>query len=161
LTPTHELIDLDEVIGSALKRLERALAGHVVRVNVGQSVPMLTLDFVLTEQVVANLLDNAAKYSPPGTTIDIAVTASTDSVVLTISDEGPGIAPADAERIFERFFRIETPDRRPAGVGLGLAICKGFVEAMGGTISVSNRASGRGATFRLAFPVDGAEAAAA
>ena len=155
LTPTRELIDLDEVIGSALKRLERTLAGHVVRVDVGESVPMLTLDFVLTEQVIVNLLDNAAKYAPPGTVIDIAVAAAPGSVLLTISDEGPGIAREDIERVFERFFRIETPDRRPAGVGLGLAICKGFAEAMGATVSVANRASGRGAMFRLVFPVDG------
>jgi two-component system sensor histidine kinase KdpD len=153
LKPKLEPIDLSDVIGSSLKRMEKALIGHAVHVQSDKSVPMLMLDFVLTEQVIANLLDNAAKYSAPETTIEIVVTVLADIVCVQVRDEGPGVAPEDAERIFERFFRVEATDRRPAGTGLGLAICRGFAEAMGGSIGVANRSPGPGAEFTIRFPI--------
>lgn len=158
LKPSLELIDLADVVGSALKRVEKALSGHVVRVDIDETVPMIPLDFVLAEHVLANLLENAAKYSPPGTTIDVSAVADKDRVLLRVRDRGPGIPARDRERIFERFFRLDTPDRRPAGAGLGLAICRGFVEAMGGTIGVADRAPGDGAELTVAFRANRSDA---
>lgn len=151
--PVLEQLDLGDVIGSALNRMEKSLSGHSLRVQVDEPVPMLMLDFVLTEQVIANLLDNAAKFSAAGTSIEISAAASAESVELCVRDQGPGISPDDATRVFERFFRVESADHRPAGTGLGLAICKGFVEAMGGEISVRNRVSEKGSEFLVRFPL--------
>ena len=149
--PGLEPVDPGEVIGSALNRMEKILSGHSIRVQIDDAVPMPMLDFVLTEQVIANLLDNAAKFSAPGKSIEVSATVVADSVEISVRDQGPGIPPEDTARVFERFFRVETADRRPAGTGLGLAICKGFVEAMGGTISCGNRMPGPGAEFTIRF----------
>ena len=154
LKPNLELIEFRDVIGSALKRMERALEGHLVRVTIEEPEPMLMLDFVLAEQVIANLLDNAAKYSPVGTTIEIDVRKLPGQVAVSIRDEGYGVSPEYATRIFERFFRVESADRRPAGTGLGLAVCKGFVEAMGGTIGFASRSPTPGSEFVVSFPIE-------
>jgi two-component system sensor histidine kinase KdpD len=121
-------------------------------------LPLLRGDFVLLEQVLVNLLENAARYAPGGTTVEIAGRAGGEAFVLEIRDRGPGIPAVDAERIFDRFYR--SPGVAPGkGVGLGLAVAKGFVEAMGGTIAAVERAGG-GTVFRLSFPADLVTAAA-
>jgi two-component system sensor histidine kinase KdpD len=112
---------------------------------------MVKLDPVLFEQVLFNLLDNAAKYAPPGTSIHLRARLEDGSVVMEIADEGNGIPLADLERIFDSFYRVESADRKRAGTGLGLAICRGFVEAMGGTIVARNRSDGHRAVFRIAI----------
>ncbi len=114
---------------------------------------MLDLDEVLFEQVVFNLLDNAAKYAPAGSLVGISAWRDSGQVRLQIADEGPGIAAADLEHVFEKFYRAETGDRRRAGTGLGLAICRGFTEAMHGTITAANRTDRRGAVFTIRLPV--------
>jgi two-component system sensor histidine kinase KdpD len=113
---------------------------------------MMRADPVLFEQVLFNLLDNAAKYAQPGTTIHLRAWHEHRSLVLEIGDEGSGIPPADLERIFDPFYRVESGDRKRAGTGLGLAICRGFVEGMGGTIVARNRSDRQGALFRIVFP---------
>ena len=100
---------------------------------------MLDLDVVLFEQVLVNLLDNAAKYSPPGSRIAIDAACDGRQVQLIVSDEGPGIPAGDLERVFEMFYRVNKGDRQRAGTGLGLSICRGFVEVLGGTIKAANR----------------------
>jgi two-component system, OmpR family, sensor histidine kinase KdpD len=152
LQPTIENVDLSDLIGTALKRAEKSTANHAVAIDMPADLPMLPLDFVLAEHVLVNLLDNAARYAPAGSRILVAVAEQADSLQLTVTDEGPGISGQDLPRIFERFFRAEMTDRRPAGVGLGLAICKGFVEAMGGTITAYNRPNGNGAVFEVTLP---------
>ena len=97
-----------------------------------------------------------AKYSAPGSTITIAASATPDNAQIRVLDEGPGIRDADLQRLFERFFRAAAGDHRRAGVGLGLASCKGFVEAMGGTIEAANRSDRSGAVFTITFPRTGA-----
>ena len=114
---------------------------------------LLRLDAVLFEQVLFNLLDNAAKYSPSGSGIDIRATRDGELVEIEVVDEGPGIPPADFERIFDRFYRVHAQDRRRAGTGLGLAICRGFVEALGGWIVARNRRDRSGAVFTIRMPV--------
>jgi two-component system, OmpR family, sensor histidine kinase KdpD len=113
---------------------------------------MLNLDAVLFEQVLFNVLDNAAKYSPPGTTISIQSWRDSDSVSLQVLDEGDGIPPGDLEPIFDKFHRAQKGDQVRAGTGLGLAISRGFVEAMHGTITAANLRSGAVFTIRLPVP---------
>jgi two-component system sensor histidine kinase KdpD len=108
---------------------------------------------VLFEQVLFNLLDNAAKYAPPGSLIRLRAWRTDGRVSLQVIDEGDGIAEADRERIFEKFYRARGADTGRPGTGLGLAICRGFVEAMGGTISAANRQDRSGAIFTITMPV--------
>ncbi len=156
----REPVDLGEAVGSALRRAGRMLAGHRVLTDLPPNLKLLDLDPVLFEQVLVNLLDNAAKYTPEGTTIALGARAAGEMVEVTVEDEGPGI-PADImPRIFEKFVRAEGADRRRAGTGLGLAICHGFLTAMGATIRAANRTDRSGAMFTLALPVHQAEARA-
>jgi two-component system, OmpR family, sensor histidine kinase KdpD len=148
-----ELIDVAEIVGSALQRAGNVLAGHRVEVGIEPHLPMLRLDAVLFEQVLFNLLDNAAKYSPIGSRVDIRASRDGELVEIEVVDEGPGIPPADLERIFDKFYRVQAQDRRRAGTGLGLAICRGFVEALGGWIVARNRRDRSGAVLTIRMPV--------
>ena len=114
---------------------------------------MVDLDPVLFEQVLFNLLDNAAKYAPADSTIKIVSWRDGDSVRIDISDEGRGIAQDDVEKIFDKFYRAEKADRVQAGTGLGLAIARGFIESMKGTIRAANRTDRPGAVFSITLPV--------
>ncbi len=146
-------VDLGEVVGTALQRTAPVLADHRVAVDLAPDLPMLELDAVLLEQVLVNLLDNAAKYAPPGSTVTLEGRRHGDAVALTVADEGPGLAPGDVAHIFEKFYRgADAGDRRRAGTGLGLAICRGFAEALGGTIAAANRTDRPGAVFTITFP---------
>jgi len=148
-----ELIDVAEIVGAALQRAGNVVAGHRVEVDIEAGLPMLRLDAVLFEQVLFNLLDNAAKYSPAGSRIDVRAKRDGEFVEIEIVDEGPGIPPADFERIFDKFYRVQAQDRRRAGTGLGLAICRGFVEALGGWIVARNRRDRSGAVLTIRMPV--------
>jgi two-component system, OmpR family, sensor histidine kinase KdpD len=147
------LIELSDVVNAAFRRAAKILARHRVEVRLQPDLPLLELDEVLFEQVLFNLLDNAAKYSPAGSLITIAGWRDADVVRLQVMDEGPGIPRADLDHIFEKFYRANASDRRRAGTGLGLAICRGFIEAMHGTISATNRADPSGAVFTITLPV--------
>ena len=134
IVPNTALHDLGEIVGSALRRASKILAHHKVALELAADLPMLELDAVLFEQVLFNLLDNAAKYAPAGTTISIRSWRDRDQVILQVLDEGEGIPPAELESIFDKFYRAQKGDQVRAGTGLGLAISRGFVEAMHGTI---------------------------
>ena len=151
ITQTIEETDLGELIGSTLTRAARVTAKHRVSLDIAADLPLLKLDGVLLEQVLFNLLDNAAKYAPDGSMITLRAwwDGKGRNVQLQVMDEGPGIPPELTERIFEKFFRVHAADHTRAGTGLGLAICRGFVEAMGGTIVAANRADRSGAVFTL------------
>ncbi|MGH7092740.1 MAG: sensor histidine kinase, partial [Stellaceae bacterium] len=151
--PRRELFDVGEIIGTALRRAGDVLAGLRVQIELPPDLPMLSVDAVLIEQVLFNLLDNAAKYSPLGGRIDISGCEAKGRVILEVRDEGPGIPPADLDRVFDKFYRAQAQGRRRAGTGLGLAICRGFVEAHGGHITADNRADGPGAVLRVSLPV--------
>ena len=116
------------------------------------------VEVVLTEQVMFNLFDNAAKYAPQGSRIEVAAVRQNGFVAIRVLDEGDGIPEADLERIFDKFYRVRRADRQRAGTGLGLAICRGFVEAMGGRLTAANRAARKGAVFTITLPASGAAA---
>lgn len=150
LGPKLEPVDVSDAVGAALRRTSRLLAGHRVVTDLPDDLPMLRLDFVLLEQLLVNLLENAARYAPKGSTVEIAARADEGACLLEIRDRGPGVPPEDAERIFDRFYR-STDAAGSGGAGLGLAVAKGFVEAMGGTIAAVPHAGG-GTIFRVTFP---------
>jgi two-component system, OmpR family, sensor histidine kinase KdpD len=153
IVPNAALHDLGEVVGSALERTSKILAQHRVEVDLATNLPMVEIDPVLFEQVLFNLLDNAAKYAPSGTTVRIQSWRDGDSVGLQVLDEGDGIMAGDLEQIFDKFYRARKVDQVRAGTGLGLAISRGFIEAMNGTISAANRTDRSGAVFTIRLPV--------
>jgi two-component system sensor histidine kinase KdpD len=153
ITPNVALHDLGEIVGSALRRASRILARHEVELDLAPDLPMLELDAVLFEQVLFNILDNAAKYAPAKTTIRIQAWRNGGTVSLRVIDEGSGIPPGDLEHIFDKFYRAQKTDQVRAGTGLGLAISRGFVEAMHGTIVAANRSDRSGAMFTIDLPV--------
>ena len=148
-----DLVDVGEIVGAALERAGSILARHRIEVTVASDLPMLRLDAILFEQVLFNLLDNAAKYAPPDSRIDLRARLDGDAVAVEVIDEGPGIPPTDLERVFDKFYRVQAQDRRRAGTGLGLAICRGFIEAQGGRIEAHNRADRPGAVLTIRLPV--------
>ncbi len=142
---------LEEVIGAALTRKERALAGRTVTVDLPADLSLVLLDEVSIELVLVNLLENALKYTPAGSPIELSAWAVEGGIVIEVADSGPGLAAGDEQRVFEKFYRAHTG---AAGVGLGLAICRGIVEAHGGSIWALNRTQG-GAAFRFHLPIAG------
>jgi two-component system sensor histidine kinase KdpD len=153
IVPNAALYDLGEIVGSALRRAGKILAQHRVVVELAKDLPMVAIDPVLFEQVLFNVLDNAAKYALAGTSIRIQSWRDRESVGLQIMDEGGGIPPVDLERIFDKFYRVRKADHVRAGTGLGLAISRGFVEAMNGTITAANRTDRAGAVFTITLPI--------
>ncbi|SEP48223.1 two-component system, OmpR family, sensor histidine kinase KdpD [Methylobacterium sp. ap11] len=153
VVPNLALNDLGEIVGTALRRAGKILAGHRIEVVLGQDLPPLLLDAVLMEQVLFNLLDNAAKYALGGSTVRIEGWHTSHHVCLQVLDEGDGIPPSDLEAIFDKFNRARKGDHVQAGTGLGLAISRGFVEAMAGRLTAENRADRSGAVFTLSFPI--------
>jgi two-component system sensor histidine kinase KdpD len=153
IVPNAAPHDVGEIVGSALRRAAKILSRHKVELELGANLPMLQLDAVLFEQVLFNLLDNAAKYAPDGSAIRIQGWQETDAVYLQILDEGGGIPAKDLERIFDKFYRAQKADHVRAGTGLGLAISRGFVEAMHGTVTAGNRTDHSGAVFTIRLPI--------
>jgi two-component system, OmpR family, sensor histidine kinase KdpD len=142
------LLSVEELVGSALGRSSDGLAGRDVHTSIPSEL-VASCDSALAEQVLINLLENATKYSPPGSPIDVVAQLEEDRIAIEVSDRGPGIDEANADRVFDKFYRVH--EGEGGGVGLGLTICRGIVEAHGGTIRALRRAGG-GATFRLTLP---------
>src|SRR6185437_5932382 len=153
LEPHLDLIDLGDVVGSALRRASQVLSKHEVEIDLGTDLPMPKLDPVLFEQVLFNLLDNAGKYAPPGSKIQLKAGAHGDLIRVDVADEGSGIPETDLDKVFDKFYRVRAGDKQRAGTGLGLAICRGFIEAMGGTIVAKNRSDKSGAVFSITLPL--------
>jgi two-component system sensor histidine kinase KdpD len=143
---------LEEVVGTTLLRLERLLEDHPLKTHLPDDLPLVPIDAVLIEQVLVNLLENAVKYTPADSPIDLSASVETQEVVVEVADRGPGLPPGDEQRIFDKFYRVRPTTA--SGVGLGLAICRAVIEAHGGRIWAGNRAGG-GAVFRFTLPLDG------
>jgi two-component system sensor histidine kinase KdpD len=145
---THSVEDL---VGTALHRLEPRLQSHPVAIDLPEDLPSVSVDPVLVSQVLANLLDNAAKYTPAGTPIRIAAVADAPMVRVVVEDEGPGLPPGDPRLLFEKFQRGRE-ESAVVGAGLGLAICRAIVSAHGGEITAGPGSRG-GARFEFTLPV--------
>ncbi len=148
---------LDDLVGAALHRVEERLANHPVELRVASDLPSVYVDARLIVQVFSNLLDNAAKYTPPGTRICISAVADASSLLVTVDDEGPGLPAGDPARLFDKFQR-GGGEGTIVGVGLGLAICRAIIQAHGGTISARNRqgvGQSGGARFEFTLPTVG------
>jgi two-component system sensor histidine kinase KdpD len=143
---------LEEIVGVALSSAKRELQNHEVRVTIPADFPLLNIDGFLMEQVLVNLLENASRYTPAGSEIEIAAAAGSRLAEIRVLDNGPGLPAGSEEQVFDKFFRGATvaPDGR-RGVGLGLAICQAIVEAHGGKIAAANRNEG-GAEFVISLP---------
>jgi two-component system sensor histidine kinase KdpD len=155
--PNAALHDLGEIVGSALQRAGKILAKHRVEIELSSDLPLVKVDAVLFEQVLFNLLDNAAKYAPAATTVRVQSWRDGSSICLQVLDEGEGIPEPDLERVFDKFYRVPKGDQVRAGTGLGLAISRGFVEAMQGTISAASRTDRAGAIFTIKLPAPESE----
>ena len=153
IVPKREIVEVGDLVSTTLRRAAPLLKDRVVASMIPQDLPALSLDFVLAEQTLFNLLDNASKYSPQDGRIEVEARHAGGRIEIVVRDEGPGIAEAALGRLFEKFYRAEDGDRRRAGTGLGLAIAKGFVEVQGGSISARNRSDRSGAEFVVSFPV--------
>lgn len=144
-----------EIIGNALHRAEGLIRRHRLALEVEEDLPLVRVDPRAIEEVVYTLLDNAAKYSPEGTEIRVSAKLEGEGhIMVSVGDEGPGIPPEYRERVFDKFFRFEDPERRqPAGTGLGLSIARGLVEAHGGKIRVDDGDNGRGVKVVFTLPI--------
>jgi two-component system sensor histidine kinase KdpD len=144
---------LEEIVGAVLNRMQPGLQGREVAVDLQEDLPLVLIDGALIGQVLSNLLENAVKYTPPGSPIEIEAWAAGDEITVSVLDRGPGIKPGDEERVFEKFHR-GVPEGAVGGTGLGLTICRAIVEAHGGRIWTENRMVG-GAMFCFTLPFGG------
>jgi two-component system sensor histidine kinase KdpD len=149
LTVKRDWVPLEELVVSALARTEKKLGDRPIGTDFADDLPLLSVDPVLFEQVLLNLFENAAKYTPKGSPIDVSARRRGAGVTIEVADRGPGLPPGSENKVFEKFYR--GPNAGTTGVGLGLPICRGIVEAHGGTISAENRPGG-GALFRIELP---------
>ncbi|SFJ63595.1 sensor histidine kinase [Planctomicrobium piriforme] len=152
VSPNKQWHVLEEIVGSALHRTASELKNHPVKVQLPNDLPLMLFDGLLLEQLLVNLLENAARYTPPGTTVCITAAIDSHKLRLTVSDAGPGLEPGTEKRIFEKFYRASPGADSGRGSGLGLAICQAIVQAHGGQISASNRPGG-GAEFVAILPL--------
>jgi two-component system sensor histidine kinase KdpD len=149
---------LEEVVGSALNATHEMLKGHRVDVHIPRDLPLVRIDALLIERVLVNLLENASKYTPPGTRITLAAEVVADRLSVSVSDDGPGLAVGREEAVFQKFTRGERESATP-GVGLGLSICRAIVESHQGKILAGHRPGG-GARFTFTLPLGNPPAAA-
>ncbi len=151
-----EVVEVQDLIGSVAQQMGDRLKEHQLRLDLFAELPPVRIDFMLFSQVLINLLDNAVKYSPAGTLIEVAARQQGGIVEITVLDRGAGIPDQDLTQVFDKFYRVQRPTGI-SGTGLGLAISKGIVEAHGGHIWAENRQGG-GAALRLTLPAEISEA---
>jgi two-component system sensor histidine kinase KdpD len=159
LVVKKEPYPLEEIVDSAVQRLAGMLAGREIARVQPEEVLVAPVDPLLLEQVLVNLLENAAKYTPAGSPLEVRLALEDGRAVLEVADRGPGLPPGQEARVFERFYRA-ADSHRSRGTGLGLTVCEAIVHAHRGEIEAENRAGG-GALFRVRLPLDGPEAAPA
>lgn len=158
LKAEKEWYPIEELIHDVLAHMTSTLQEHEVRLDIPDDLPPVELDYLQIDQVVTNLLENATRYTPPETPIDIAVKVVDHTLQVSIADRGPGIPPHDLERIFDKFYRVSSGRKKiglrssTMGTGLGLAVCRGLIEAHGGKIWADNRPDG-GAIFYFTLPL--------
>lgn len=142
-----------DIVASALQRLQRVLAGFQVVLRIPDRLPLLYVHAALIEQALVNVLENAARFSSPGGSVEVAISAAPNALRFIVRDEGPGIPEAEREKIFDMFYTAARGDRGGPGTGLGLAICQGMIGAHGGRVLVDDGLNGRGASVILELPL--------
>lgn len=153
----RDWVDLADIIRAAVARARMTWPDRQIELAIENGLPLVHGDSGLLEQVLFNLLDNANKYSPPGSPTQISAVARHREILLEVTDAGQGIPVEDLERVFDKFYRVGQGDRRSAGVGLGLAICRGIVTALGGSITAASPvAQGHGTRITVRLPVPNA-----
>lgn len=150
IRPKLDWCDVGELVYTVVNRLGAALGQHHLELNLPDDLPLVRLDFGLMEQVLHNIVRNAAMHTPAGGRISISAMYDSGVLHLTVADSGPGFPPEEQDRLFEKFHRLS--NTRTSGIGLGLSIAKGFVEAHGGTIRAENQPGG-GARISIHLPV--------
>jgi two-component system, OmpR family, sensor histidine kinase KdpD len=154
VTVNKQWYPIEEVVGSALERMKRFLGDRPLKTHLPPDLPLVKLDGILIEQVLVNLLENAVKYTPPGSPIDLFARVDGQQVELEVADRGPGLKDNEKRRVFDKFYRGSAVATGQRGAGLGLAICRAIVEAHGGRIREDNRPEG-GARFIFTIPLEG------
>lgn len=154
----RDWIGIDEILSVILRRIKPLLQGHEIRISIEENIPLLYVHAALIEQAIYNVLENSVNYSPAGSSISIAVTTRDAVMVIDITDAGPGIPPAEKERVFDMFYTLNRRDSHHAGTGLGLAICKGMLGAHGGKVEILDTPGAGGSLLRLSIPLAGAAA---
>jgi two-component system sensor histidine kinase KdpD len=158
LNVKRDLVDAGDAVRNAVAHGKANFPDRKIEVSLGKGLPLVRGDATLLEQVVFNLIDNADKYVPKGMPTEIAVFVEGRKLVISVTDRGPGIPPAELERIFEKFHRVAAGDGRPAGTGLGLSICRGLLSAMDGSIRAESPIqNGKGTRIVIELPVADAE----
>ena len=152
LRPERGWYDVGALVDDVVGRLRPIAAGHELRVSVGDDLPPVPLDYVEIDEVLTNLIENALRHTPAGTHVDVRARVEERDAVFEVSDDGPGIPAETLPHVFDPFARIGVTPSANAGIGLGLAVARGLVEAHGGTISASRRGGG-GTTFRFTLPL--------
>lgn len=151
IQPKKDWCDITELVYDAVKKTEANAIAQKINININPSIPLFKIDEGMLEQVLGNILNNAAIYTPAGSQILITAICHVDVLQIIIEDNGPGFPEAEIEKVFDKFYRLK--DAAAGGTGLGLSIVKGFTEAMGGSISLSNVATG-GARFTIEIPAE-------
>jgi two-component system sensor histidine kinase KdpD len=142
------------IFSNVIERTAPAARSHTIKIDLDEDAPLARLDSRLIAEALAHLVENAAKYSPPGTDILLKARIDENRLLISVKDQGEGIEPDERNRVFDKFYRSARHDgRRAEGTGMGLAIARGIIEAHGGSIWVES-APGRGATFSFMIPVE-------
>jgi len=155
LQPEKEWYPFGELLHDVLGRMQPLLQGRQVTTNLPEDLPPVELDYMMIDQVLTNLIENALRYTPAGSPIEISASIAASELSLAVADRGPGIPRGDLDRIFDKFYRVLGSARATGGTGIGLAVCRGLIEAHHGSIWAENRPGG-GAIFRFTLPL-GAE----
>jgi two-component system sensor histidine kinase KdpD len=160
MQPKLDWVDPEELVATAVKRASPLTHGHDIRIEAAPVMPLLRVDYILIEQVLINLLDNAAKYSSKGSPVDVRLWHDGSHVMLTVTDSGSGIPAAELEQVFDMFYRVKAGDRQVAGTGLGLSICRSILKAHGGDIRAESpvadgqKGQGPGTRMTVTLPLE-------
>jgi two-component system sensor histidine kinase KdpD len=151
IEPKRDWCDIHELTNDVVKRLDEQLKNHYIQIDIDESLPLYKLDYGLIEQVLHNLVYNAAQYTPHNSTIKVSAESKGSELVIKVEDNGHGFPTEEIGRVFDKFYRLK--NTKAGGTGLGLSIVKGFVEAHKGTIDLTNNTFG-GATFIITIPAE-------